>query len=56
MKNVASRIDVTNAKLELINRNLIALRQDLTYILPQSAYFAEKRNLEDNFSLDSRRG
>ena len=54
---VASRIDVTNRTLELVNRNLIALRQELTYIMPRSAYFSESRgNIEDQFSIDSRRG
>jgi len=54
---VSSKIDVTNKNLEVINRNLIALRTDIrTYILPQSAYFSEKRNIEDEFSIMSRRG
>lgn len=53
---VASKIDVTNKNLEIINRNLVALRSDIqTYILPASVYFAEKRNLDDEFSLSSRR-
>ena len=55
--NVASRIDVSNQKLELINRNLIALRSTMeTYVLPDSAYFGEKTNIEDQFALHSRRG
>jgi hypothetical protein len=55
---ISSKIEVTNKNLEIINRNLIALRTDIrTYILPASAYFAEKRNvLEENFALMSRRG
>ena len=27
-----------------------------TYILPTTAYFSEKRNIEDNFALSSMRG
>jgi len=54
---VASRIDVTNKTLDIINRNLIALRSDIrTYILPESAAFAEKQNIEDQFALNARRG
>lgn len=53
---VASRIDVTNKKLELINRNLLALNHTMeTYILPQSAYFSTKTNLADEFALSSKR-
>ncbi len=54
---VASKIDVTNKKLDIVNRNLVALRQTFeTFILPESAAFATKRNLEDQFSLNARRG
>lgn len=54
---IASRIDITNRNLEIINRNLLALRSDIrTFILPSSAYFAEKINLEDEFALSSTRG
>jgi len=54
---VTSKIDVTNKNLEIINRNLMALRTDIrAYILPSSAYFSEKRNIEDEFSIMSRRG
>lgn len=55
---LAPKIDVTNKKLDLVNRNLVALRSTMeTFILPESAYFSEKRvTLEDNFSIDSRRG
>ena len=57
-KQVSSKIDVTNNKLDLVNRNLIALRGTMeTYMLPDSAYFTEKRLLlEDQFSIDARRG
>jgi len=53
---VASKIDVTNKQLEYVNRNLLALRQELTYKLPDSAYFSESTNIADQFSLHSRRG
>jgi len=53
---VASKIDVTNKNLEVINRNLVAMRQDLTYILPSSAYFAEKRSIDDIFAINAKRG
>jgi TP901 family phage tail tape measure protein len=54
---ISSKINVTNKNLEIINRNLIGLRTDIrSYILPQSAYFSTKRNLDDEFSLMSRRG
>lgn len=54
---LSSKIDVTNKNLEIINRNLLALKSSIeTYILPSSAYFAEKRGIEDQFALFSRRG
>ena len=54
---VASRIDVTNNKLDIVNRNLVALKQSFdTYVLPESAAFATKTSIEDNFSLNARRG
>ncbi len=54
---VAPKIDITNKQLEIVNRNLLALRNDIrTYMLPTSAYFAEKTNIEDQFSLNARRG
>jgi len=57
VKGVASKIDVTNSELSIVNRNLVALRQTIeTYILPESAYFASKSNIDDEFSVDSRRG
>lgn len=55
-QQVASKIDITNKQLEIVNRNLVALRQTITYILPSSAYTAEKTNIEDQFSLNKRRG
>ncbi|MHA1864935.1 MAG: phage tail tape measure protein [Candidatus Heimdallarchaeaceae archaeon] len=56
-KQVTSRIDVTNKQLQIVNRNLLALKNVIeTYMLPESAYFAEKRNIEDQFSLNARRG
>jgi TP901 family phage tail tape measure protein len=54
---VASRIDVTNKKLDVVNRNLIALKNVFTtYVLPESAYFSETRNISDTFSIQARRG
>lgn len=54
---VASKIDVTNKKLEVLNRNFVALKTNIeTYILPDTAYFSTNRNLEDNFSINARRG
>jgi hypothetical protein len=54
---IASKINVTNRNLEIINRNLVALRSDVrTYMLPGSAYFSTKRSLDDEFALDSMRG
>ena len=53
---VASKIDVTNQHLQVINRNLVAMRQDLTYIMPRSTYFSERRSIDDVFSISSQRG
>ena len=54
---ISSKIDISNKQLEIVNRNLVALRTALeTYILPQSAYFSEKTNIEDEFALSSLRG
>jgi len=55
---VGSKIDISNKKLELINRNLIALRNTLeTYSLATSAYFSEKQygNIDSEFALSTRR-
>jgi hypothetical protein len=52
---ISSKINITNKNLELINRNLIALRTDIRqYILPQSAYFSAKSSLDEEFSISSR--
>ena len=54
---IGSKIDVTNNQLQNVNRNLIALKTTMeTYILPESSYFSEKRNLEDEFAISSKRG
>jgi hypothetical protein len=55
---ISSKIDITNKNLEVINRNLIALKNSVeTYILPSSAYFSTKSNtLEDQWSLMATRG
>lgn len=56
-QQIASRIDTTNKELKFVNRNLVALRAAFeTFALPDSAYFATKRGLEDQFSLNARRG
>lgn len=55
-QQVASKIDITNKQLEIVNRNLVGLKQVITYALPSSAYLSEKTNIEDEFSLSSRRG
>jgi TP901 family phage tail tape measure protein len=52
---ISSKINVTNKQLELVNRNLIALRTDIrTYILPSSSYFSAKSSLDEEFSISSR--
>ena len=54
---VASKIDVSNQKLELINRNLLALANTMsTYALATSSYFSEKNgSLDSQFALGSAR-
>ena len=54
-KQIGSRIDITNKQLEFVNRNLVALRQEITFILPESAFFSERRP-EDRFAIDAQRG
>ena len=54
-KQVTSRIDISNKQLELVNRNLLALKDEITYIMQASYYFRE-RNVEDRFAIDSQRG
>lgn len=55
--SIAPKIDVSNKKLEIINRNLVALKNVMEqYVLPQSAYFSESRNVADQFAIYSRRG
>ena len=56
-QKVSSKIDITNKQLEIVNRNLVALKNTITtYILPSSAYFAEKMGLDEQFAVNSRRG
>lgn len=52
---IASRIDTTNASLEWVNRNLVEMRQELTYIMRESFYFSEKSEAE-RFAIDAQRG
>lgn len=56
VSQITSKIDVSNRELAWVNRNLVALRQELSFILPQSAYFSENRDLVNQFSIDSNRG
>jgi hypothetical protein len=57
---VGSKIDVTNKQLEIVNRNLVALRQTFEgFILPRSSYFGSPgfpRSLEDQLSEQISRG
>lgn len=54
---IASKIDISNKSLEIVNRNLVDLKTAITtFVLPNSAYFSEKRNVEDLWSLSARRG
>ena len=54
---VGSKIDISNKRLELINRNLIALKNTMeTYALSTSSYFAEKNGtIDSQFALSARR-
>lgn len=57
LKNIATKIQVSNKELQVVNRNLVALRNEKTFILPESAYFSSKLgNIEDAFSVHSSRG
>lgn len=49
---VTSKLDITNAQLKIVNRNLVALKEEMTFTMPSSFYFSE----EDKFSINSRRG
>lgn len=56
---LSSKIDVTNKELQVVNRNLVALRSSMeTLLRPNSEFFAEKGGsiLESQFSISSRRG
>ncbi len=53
---VSSKLDESNKQLTMINRNLVAMKSSIdTYIMPNSAYFATKGNLSDQFALDQQR-
>jgi hypothetical protein len=55
---VGSKIDISNKRLELINKNLVALKNTMeTYALSNSAYFSEKGNgnIDAEFALSTRR-
>lgn len=52
---VGSKIDITNKRLEMVNRDLTAIRNTIeTYILPESAYFSEA-SVADTFAVDKKR-
>lgn len=56
---IASKIDVTNKELQIVNRNLVALQNAFeTFVLPTSSFFSEKPGpaIESAFSINSRRG
>jgi TP901 family phage tail tape measure protein len=55
---VSSKIEVSNKQLELVNRNLVALRTDIkTYIMTNSYYFSAKSgSIEDEYSVMSKAG
>ena len=55
MNQISSRIDISNNHLEWVNRNLVALRQELTFIMQRSYYFRERDEVE-NFAIGSMRG
>lgn len=55
-KQISTKIQVSNKELSVVNRNLVALRQEKTFILPESAYFSTKNTIEDEFALHSSRG
>lgn len=54
---VGSKIDISNKQLQLVNRNLLALKNSLeTFALTNSAYFAEKSgSIDANFALSAKR-
>jgi hypothetical protein len=54
-KQITSKIDVTNSELNWVNRNLVAMRNELTYIMQRSYYFREREPNED-FAIDAGRG
>jgi len=54
-KSITSKIDISNKELSWVNRNLVSLRQELSYIMQDSYYFREKDPTE-SFAADSQRG
>jgi hypothetical protein len=54
---IASKIDVSNKLMSITNRELAAMRQEFkTYLMPESAYFAQKANIEDQYAVNLRQG
>lgn len=56
-KSLSSKVDISNRQLQLVNRNLVAIKSSLdkTFVLQGSAYYSESQNLSDQFSIASRR-
>ena len=55
---IASKIDITNKSLAILNRNFVDLSQKIeTFILPDSSYFTQQfSSIASDFSKNSRRG
>jgi TP901 family phage tail tape measure protein len=54
---IASKIDVSNKLMSITNRELAAIRQEFkTYLMPESSYFAQKANIEDQYAVNLRQG
>jgi len=64
ISQIPSKLDVSNKELNIINRNLVALRQTMDlYVRRDSYYFRERigtgvqyQNISDDFALSSMRG
>lgn len=54
-RQISSRIDISNKQLDFVNRNLVSLRSEMTFIMEKSFYFSQ-RTEEDNFMIGSSRG
>ena len=54
-RQISSRIDISNKQLDFVNRNLVSLREELTFIMSKSFYFSERDEVT-NFAIGSARG